>query len=282
MSNFVPNKVYMNEEEKITQDAVENQGVKSAKQTFVERMKSKNPEYNADDEEAMFGGINSDYDNYDKEIAGYKDREGKLVAMMEKDPRSSAFLAAWADGEDPVISLVKQFGTEIADAIDDPEKTEEIAAANKEYLDRVARSKQLEGDYNKNLQGTIDVLGKFQEENGYSEDEMDNGLQQLSTIVGDFIQGKIEPSTLALIFKANNYDTDMANAQRKGEVTGRNQRIKEMLRKPKGDGIGELTSKAAPAPGGDTMNESLGALNRYNPGTSTIEERGGMRRIKHG
>ena len=126
------------------------------------------------------------------------------------------------------------------------------------------------------------MLGKFQEENGYSEDEMDNGLQQLSTIVGDFIQGKIEPSTLALIFKANNYETDMADAQRKGEVTGRNQRIKEMLRKPKGDGIGELTSKAAPAPGGDTMNESLGALNRYNPGASTIEERGGMRRIKHG
>lgn len=271
----------MKEEEKINQDAVENADVKSAKQTFVERMKEKNPEYNADDEEAMFGGINSDYDNYDKEIATYKDREGKLVAMMEKDPRSSAFLAAWADGEDPVISLVKQFGTEIADAIDDPEKTEEIAAANKEYLDRVARSKQLEDDYNTNLQSTIEILGKFQAENGYSEDEMDNGLQQLSTIVGDFIQGKIDPSTLSLIFKANNYESDMEDAQRKGEVTGRNQRIKEMLRKPKGDGVGDIASKSAPAPTADAMSGTLGALNRYNPGASTIEERGGMRRIKH-
>lgn len=272
----------MDEEEKNNQGAVENTDVKSAKQTFVERMKAKKPDYNADDEEAMFGGINADYDAYDKEIAGYQDREGKLIAMMDKDPRSSAFLAAWADGEDPVISLVKQFGTEIADAIDDPEKIEEIAAANKEYLDKVARSKQLEDDYNKNLQGTIDVLGKFQEENGYSDEEMDNGLQQLSTIVGDFMQGKIEPATLGLVFKANNYETDVADAQRKGEVAGRNQRIKEMLRKPSGDGVGELASKAAAPSKNDAFNENFGALNRYNPGTSTIEERGGMRRIKHG
>lgn len=257
---------------------VENSAVKNSKQTFIDRMKERNANYNADDEEGMFAGINADYDNYENELNGYKDRESKIVDMVDRDPRSAAFLASWSEGEDPVITLVKQFGTEIADAIDDPKKADEIASANREYLEKVAKNKELEDTYTKNMESTLDVLGQWQEDNGYSDDEMDSGLGKLSEIAGDFIQGKITPETLQLIFKANNYDADVADAHRKGEVTGRNAKIKEQLRKPQGDGLPSMTTKAAPA---TTEGQDLGALSRYGNGATTIEERGGMRRIKH-
>ena len=47
------------------------------------------------------------------------------------------------------------FGTEIKDAIDDPERLEAIAEANKEYVERVAESKKLDEEYQANLADSL-------------------------------------------------------------------------------------------------------------------------------
>ena len=49
----------------------EEQVVKSGKQRFIERMKAKKPDLNYDDEEALYGSINDDYDAYDGELKGW-------------------------------------------------------------------------------------------------------------------------------------------------------------------------------------------------------------------
>lgn len=62
----------------------ENTTVKSNRDKYMERMKGKYPDREFSDDEALFGQINDDYDGYDKEIAGYKEREKAFQTFSRK------------------------------------------------------------------------------------------------------------------------------------------------------------------------------------------------------
>ena len=214
-----------------------NQAVRSKREQFGDRLKTKYPDKQFDDDEALFGQINDDYDSYDQELLGYKDREGKLSNMMSSDPRSAYFLSSWRDGEDPAVALVRQFGTDIKEAIDDPDRLEEIAAANKEYVERVAKEKELDEQYQKNLDESLKTLEQWQADNGLSDDDVDAMMEVLIGIVTDGIMGKFSTESMDMARKAINHDLDVADAEQTGEVRGRNARIDEKLRgRQKGDG----------------------------------------------
>ena len=53
-------------------EKVENSQVKSKRDQFKERMKGKYPDRDFEDDEVFFGQINDDYDDYDKQLSGYK------------------------------------------------------------------------------------------------------------------------------------------------------------------------------------------------------------------
>lgn len=112
----------------------DNQAVESKRDNFMKRLRGKYPDKQFDDDEAVYGQINDDYDEYDGQLKRYKDEEQALVDMFNKDERSAAFLSDWHKGEDPVSALVRRFGRDIVEAMDDPEKADEIAEANKEYV----------------------------------------------------------------------------------------------------------------------------------------------------
>lgn len=261
-------------------EGAENKQTKSKKDTFAERLKAKYPEQNFDQEEDFFGRVNDDYDEYENQIAGYKKHESELSDMFTSDPRSANFLMNWKNGQDPAIALVRQFGTDIKDAIDDPEKLEEIEKANKEYVERVAKEKELEGQYEENLQKSLANLAQMQQETGLSDDEIDAAMELIATISKDFIVGKITPETMKIAFNAINHDNDVATAGEEGEVRGRNAKIEEKLRKSKkGDGTASLNGKnGSPKPA--KPQKSLGALEHYGNGNQSIWERGGEKRTK--
>lgn len=252
---------------------------KTKRQSFGERLKGRYPDINVDDDEELFERINSDYDDYDNQIAGYKEREGKFSDMFTSDPRSARLMMDWRDGADVAVNLVRLYGTDIADAINDPEKQEAIAEANKEYMERVAQEKDYEEQYNKNLQSSLSTLETMQEESGLSDDDIDAAMELIITISKDAMLGKFTPETIKLALNARNYDTAVEQAEQEGEIRGRNTKIKEELRKPKkGDGTAQLDGK-----NGGNVNKkppvNLGALENYGDGNQTIFERGGERRI---
>lgn len=252
---------------------------KTKRQSFGERMKGRYPDINVDDDEELFGQISSDYDDYDNQIAGYKEREGKFSDMFTSDPRSARLMMDWRDGADVAVNLVRLYGTDIADAINDPEKQEAIAEANKEYMERVAKEKDYEEQYNKNLQSSLSTLETMQAESGLSDDDIDAAMEWIITISKDAMLGKFTPETIKLALNAKNYDAAVEQASQEGEVRGRNTKIKEELRKPqKGDGTAQLDGKN----GGrskKTPPVNLGALENYGDGNQTIFERGGEKRI---
>lgn len=253
---------------------------KTKRDVTLERLQVKYPDANFEDDEALFGQINDDYDSYDSEIATYKKHEQELSDMYDADPRSAVFLSNWRQGEDPVVGLVRQFGVEIKDVLDDPEMQEKIAEANKEYLDRVAKEQELEEMYQANLNESLASISAIQEKKGYTDEQVDKAFDWLMNIIQEGVVGKFTPEVIEMAMKAQNYDNDVAQAEAEGEVKGRNTRIEERLRTRKqGDGTAVLDGKN----GGGSVppTPELGAIGRYGDGTQNIWERGGERRTTY-
>ena len=254
-----------------------NTEVKSNRDRYTERLKSKYPDREFADDEALFGQINDDYDDYDKQLSDYQGREKALSDLFASNPRSAAFLTDWRNGEDPIISLVRRFGNDFKDALEDPEKQEALAAANKEYAERIAKESEFEEQYQKNIAETYATIEKVQQEQGYSDEEIDQAMEFLIDIMKDGILGKFSSESIAMAIKAIKHDSDVEQANHEGEVRGRNTKIEEKLRKSnRTDGTASLAGKNG---GGGTARQmpDLGALDNYDGG-KTIWERGGEKR----
>lgn len=258
----------------------DNQQVKSKRDSMSERLAAKYPDMDFGDDEVMFGRISDDYDDYDNQLSGYQEREKKFADMFSADPRSAHFLTNWRDGGDPVVELVRMYGTDIKERLEDPEWQEQLAAANKEYVERVAKEKELEEQYQQNLVDTKAALDDFQQKNGLSDDQIDEVMGMLLTIATDAVVGKFSESSMDLALKALNYDGAVEEANMEGEVRGRNAKIDERLRTRKaGDGTAALNGRNG-ASGNRMPQPSLGALDNFANGDD-IWTRGGERRTKY-
>ena len=264
-----------------------SQSVTPKRDSFKLRLGKKHADKQFDDDEALFGQINDDYDEYDnqlserdKQLEEYKGREKVFSDMFTGDPRKAKFMQAWKDGEDPTIAMIRQFGPEFEDVLHDESKQEEIAAANKEYAERVAQEMQYEEEYQKNLQQSIDNISAL-EKNGVDSEKLDAAFGLLIGIVRDGLMGKFSPESIEMAMKAINHDTDVESAASDAEVKGRNAKIDEKLRKSKkGDGTSPLGGKNGGAAQQKPKAE-LGPLEHYGEGASTIWERGNEKRTKY-
>lgn len=215
-----------------------NPNQKTKRQLLNERMQSRYPDMNIEDDEEFSGRISDDMDNYENENAQYREREGALFDMFNADPRSASFLSSWKRGEDPAIQLIRQFGPELRDALDDPDKQEALAQANKEYVDLAAQNKQLEEEWSNNMQQSLSAIDAWQQEKGLSDEEVDAAIAACAEAGSNWIKGIVSPETLDKFLLAANHDGDVATARFEGEVDGRNAKIEEKLRNgKKGDGV---------------------------------------------
>lgn len=236
----------------------ENNEVKSRRDQQLERLRKKYPEKKFEDDEEIYGQISDDYDQYEQELDGYRGREKKLSDMFAADPRSAQLLTDMYNGVDPVVGLVKRFGMEIRDILDDPEMQDKIAEANKDYVERMAKSKQLDAEYETNMDATLETLRQYQSANGLSDEDIDNITAAWLQIVRDGVMGKLTTETITLIANALNHDADVANAQQEGEVAGRNSKIVEQHRKrAQGDGTQPLNGKNGQPGGAGRKSQSM-------------------------
>lgn len=204
--------------------------------------------------------------------------EKSSLGLICKQPAQCRFLTDWRKGEDPIIGMVRKFGDDFKAALEDPEKQEALAAANKEFAERIAQEKEYEGEYQKNLNETLTTLETMQQEEGLSDEDIDSAMDFLVGIVRDGIMGKFTRESVAMALKAIRHDSDVEQADHEGEVRGRNTKIEEKLRKgSKNDGTANLGSKNGGGKGGSREMPDLGVIDQ-NYGTQNIWERGGEKR----
>lgn len=222
----------------------DNKDVKSKRELFSERMRGKYPDRQFDDDEALFGQINDDYDDYDNQLKGYKEREDAMSNLFTSDPRSAKFLTDWRNGKDPAIALVDMYGEDFVEDMKDPAKRDEVAKASKAYAERIAKEKEYKEQYDRNIEETRSTVEKLQEEEGLTDEQVDAAMEFLITIMKDGILGKFSADSIHMAMKAINHDDDVNDAANEAELRGRNARIKEQLRKGnRGDGLPQLGGK---------------------------------------
>ncbi len=229
----------------------EEKQVRSRREQIGERLKKKYPDREYADDEALFGQINDDYDQYDNELTGYKERESKLTDMFTRDPRSAQFITDMAQGKDPWTSLINRIGIDgVREILDDPTKMEEFAASNSEYVERMAKQKGLEEEWEKNMKTTLSMLEQKQSELGLSDEQIDAAADWIKEVTNDAIIGIIKPETIDMALKAINHDADIEKASHEAEIRGKNAKAEAQLRKPRrGDGTPTLAgANNAPAP----------------------------------
>jgi ribosome assembly protein YihI (activator of Der GTPase) len=255
-----------------------NQMVSNNRERYLERLKSKNSGKEFADDEAIFGQANADYDNYEQELSGYREREQALTDLFASNPQSAAFLTDWRNGEDPLIGMVRKFGDDFKAALEDPEKQEALAAANKDFAERIAQEEKYEAEYQRNIQSTLDTLNTLQDEEGLSDDDIDQAMEFLVKIVRDGIMGTFSIESVKMALKALHHDEDVKLSEMEGEVRGRNAKIEEKLRKGRrSDGTANLSSKNSAGFSKPQSMPDLGAIDR-NYGENDIWKRGGEKR----
>lgn len=210
----------------------------SKREKFCERLKQKYPDREYADDEALFGQIGDDYADYDKQLSDYKDREGRFADLLANDARSAQFITDMAQGKDPWIALLERLGIDgVTDLLNNPEKQKEYAEANKKYVERLAKSKELDEAYDKNLPESMALVEKIQTERHLSDETMDAAMDLLARAYNEALVGKYTEDTINMALNAVTHDADVQNARTEGTVAGRNAKIDEQLRKPNaGDG----------------------------------------------
>ena len=211
---------------------------KSKRDQFGERLKKKYPDREYADHDALFGQIDDDYADYDNQLSQYKERESRLTDLLNKDPRSAQFITDMAKGNDPWLAVIERLGIDgVTDLMNDPSKQAEYAEANKKYVERLAKEKTLEEEYQKNFAESMNLLEQIQQERQLGDETIDAAMDLIMRITNEAIIGKFTTETIDMALNAVNHDADVQNARTEGTVAGRNAKIDEKLRKPTtGDG----------------------------------------------
>lgn len=212
---------------------------KSKRELVMERLTAKYPDRQYTDDEALLGQVNDDYDEYERQLGEYRDREAKLDEVLAKDPRSAQFFVDMVNGENPMVSMVRRVGIDgMTDLINDPEKQEAYAEANKEFLERLAKGKELNEQYKANIAESVAMLDALQQERGLTDEVVDAAMDLVTKMANEAIIGKYSRETVEMALKAIGHDAAVENARSEGEIAGRNAKIEETLRTPQtGDGL---------------------------------------------
>lgn len=214
-----------------------------------------NPETDYSDDEALYQQALNNHNAHKASDKERDEREQKIVGMFNADPRSAEFFEEWRKGGDPVVMLMRVYGDDFKDALEDPEKQDALAQANKEFLDNMSEDKAFEEECKANLQESYAVIDAWQEETDKTDEEVDQIMSKLVEIASDFIKGRVTREAIDFASKATNYDSDMEEAGYEGEVRGRNEKIDAKLRKrSEGDGTAQFQA-------GDSAPKESGTAN---------------------
>lgn len=257
---------------------MENEVVdKKKKELFLERLRAKYPEIDPDNEDDFFGRVNDDYEQYEGRISESAKHESELANLLSSDPRSADFLMSWKSGESPAVLMMRMFGPEFSNALEDPELQEKLSEARNEYIARQTKDRELQEQAKINLSESLANLDAVQEECKLSEEQADAIFMAFDKIVDDAIINKVSKQTWEMIRKSLDYDKDIEAAAHEGEVRGRNTKIDTNKQKRT---IPENLPPAITGNGAiaDTKRADLGVLERFGNSGQSVWERGGMKR----
>lgn len=223
------------------------QNVTNYREELLGRMKSRFPDRNFDVpdgsdspdgsnslEQSIIDALNEDKTKYDELDAKYKDYEKDatlLEQIFSRSPRSAAYLSEMARSGNPAVALRRAYGSRVLDALEDGNAAELIASIEEEDAKSRADNEAYEAEKEANLKKSFEALDAWGNAKGLDEDGKVKVFMRFYNILADALMGKYDTALFEMGWKADHYDEDIATARHEGEVTGRNEKIKETARR---------------------------------------------------
>ena len=205
-SKYIKKRAFMAEDTKNKGGNIEEQR-KSRRDTFRENFATRHPDVNMDDEEAYYAALDDEMNSRDEELNHYRTDNEKLNNMFLENPNAAYFMNDLLDGKKQMgVALMEHFGDLFKDAVNDPTA--------------------------ENIKAFADAKG-----HNATPEQVDAMREFINTQFGNLVAGIISPEMLDFAYKGLNYDKDVAAAEESGQAAGRTQRIKETVKKGKGDGM---------------------------------------------
>lgn len=169
--------------------------------------------------------------------------------MFMENPEAAYLFNDILDGKEQLgVSLMRHFGQTFRDAVDDPtdENVKAFADAMDEHAAKIKENDKLQDEFEANADESAAVIEQWQKEKGLTPEQVEATRDFINEQFANLIVGKISPAMLEMAYKGLNYDKDVAAAEENGAAQGRNEKIKEQLRKGKGDGMPMIQGGAKP------------------------------------
>lgn len=209
--------------------ASENERKPTNKERFNSMMKESIEGYNPDDEEGSYGML---IDRYSKD----KEQKKILADAINSDPRLASVLSDIVAGKrSGANALVRYYGRDFLSAEEGTPEYDDIVAAEEERKKDAEERAAREEEYKKNIDESTPVIEEFCKSKGYDVDEFLNNVWD--KIASPILSGKYTTELLAMLDKGFNYDNDVNDAMKAGEVKGRNDNINKLRNDQIGDGM---------------------------------------------
>lgn len=237
--------------------------VTSSRQAFMERIKTRHPDLDENDEESFYSAVNADYDEDDEgreALKRYREEDDRMRDIFQSDPRMANIFLGMARGENVLEYLIDNFGQDFLDAINDPENDEareRIAQKQREWLDRQAKSKELEAQAAENLDKALDAFDAAAEATGADDSAKEEAFKKFIDFQKRVIVNDIDEDMWRLFFKGVSYDADVEQAGIEGETRGRNAKIRERLRDSGESSPMGIGGASAQAPENENRSQSI-------------------------
>lgn len=225
----------MDEEVKVTEMTVEEPVGNSARQELEALLTEVLPE------EKRTGDVEQMALDYIKELRSSNDR---IIEAISDDPRAAQMFADIVNGtRKPGAAIVRYFGKGFMADEGTPEY-DEMMAADEEYMNERNEMKTRREEQEAGATAFFDAFEEYLEKQGLDREKyMDAVFREVLEPALDL---KVDETLFARLVNAVDYNKDVEDAFKAGEVKGRNTNIHEMKGKI-GDGLPKaLSSQAAP------------------------------------
>lgn len=222
----------------------------TSRDRYTQRYKERYPDMNVEDDEMLYSQAMTDLD----ELDNYKKHSEALLGAFNNNRAFASMIMAAKDGEDPWLWAAENLGADISEMLNDPEYLKKVAEAAKKFNEGQLKGEESRKDFEANIAASLETLKKIGAEKKMDDDQCLELFSYIyDKILGEGLKGTISEETFRMVLDGRNYAADVENARREGEVSGRNAKIAEQLRKESGDGsmppsLGRSTQPVKEAP----------------------------------
>ena len=206
------------------------------KSAYIDYMSGVNPDFNGEDEEAIYEDMLSYRKNNDES-------RKRISDMLSENPQLAQVLSDIANKKRGAgAAFARYFGKDLLNAEEGSPEWDEIQQAEKDRNEELMALRKRGEDYDANIEASKAVLDEFGRENNVNIDDFLD--EAYGKIIEPIFLGKYDKELLRRLKNALDYDSDVETSFNAGKAAGRNERIEDMRKANVGDGLPRMGSSA--------------------------------------